>query len=179
MSKFILKPVFGFVFLLGVSFFCSINRYNRVLVSCVDLLKTNFTISLCELWVNHRFLPLDEYLSLLTRIFFCWAYRGFYHIFWPEPTASFVGKKHNNTASRPWTQFSFEGDSIPKPQIACNMLIVSTSNNKNPVRKRGLAYATNKPFTQATLLKKNCLKNKLTNEEKDVLCIVGMFILEN
>ena len=73
-----------FILLLGVSFLCRINLDNRVLlVSGVDLLKTKFTISLSELRVDHRFLLLDEYLSVSTRIFFCWTYGGFYHIFWP------------------------------------------------------------------------------------------------
>ena len=48
--------------LLGVSL-CRINLDNCVLlVSCVDLLKTKFTISLSELRENHCFLLLDEYL---------------------------------------------------------------------------------------------------------------------
>ena len=49
----------------GLFFFlCRINLDNRVLqVSCVDLLKTKFTISLSELPVDYRFLLLDEYLS--------------------------------------------------------------------------------------------------------------------
>ena len=152
MSKFILKPIFGFSLLLGVSL-CRINLDNCVLlVSCVELLKMKFTISLSELRVNHCFLLLDEYLSVSAWIFFCWTYGGFYHIFRPKPTASFVGKKSNNTTCRPKTQLSFEGDSIPKPQRACSRLIVSMSNNKNSVRKRGLAY-----MTQATLIRKNCL----------------------
>ena len=73
----------GFI-LLSVSFFCRINLDNHVLlVSCVDLLKTKFTISLSELWVDHCFLLLNEYLSVSTQIFLCWVYGSFYHIFWP------------------------------------------------------------------------------------------------
>ena len=91
----------GFILLLSVSFLCRINLDNRVLlVSCVDLLKTKFTISLSELRVDHRFLLRDEYPSVSTLIFFCWAYVDFYHIFWSKLTVSFVGKKSNNTASR-------------------------------------------------------------------------------
>ena len=42
---------------------CRINLDNRVLlVFCVDLLKTKFSISLSELQVDHRFLLLNEYL---------------------------------------------------------------------------------------------------------------------
>ena len=59
----ILKPVFRVYSFLGVSFLCRINLDNRVLlVSCVDLLKTKFTISLSELLIDHRFFLLDEYL---------------------------------------------------------------------------------------------------------------------
>ena len=97
MSKFILKSIFRVYSFLGVSFLCRID----LLASCIDLLKTKFTISLSELRVDHRFLLLDEYLSVSTRIFFCWVYGGFYNIFWLEPTASFVGKKSNDTVSRP------------------------------------------------------------------------------
>ena len=73
-----------FILLLGVSL-CRINLDNRVLlVFCVDLMKTKFIISLSELRINLRFLFFDEYLSISTQVFFCWAFRGFYHIFWPS-----------------------------------------------------------------------------------------------
>ena len=53
----------GFILLLSVSFLCRINLDNHVLlVFCVDLLKTKFTISLSKLRVEHYFLLLDEYL---------------------------------------------------------------------------------------------------------------------
>ena len=55
-----LSLVFGFVLFLDVSFLCRINLDNYVLlVFCVDLLKTKFTISLSEFWVDHRFLLLE------------------------------------------------------------------------------------------------------------------------
>ena len=67
MPKFFLKHVFSVYSFLGVSFLCKIDMDNRVLlVSCVDFLKMKFTISLCELRVYHRFLLLDEYLSVST-----------------------------------------------------------------------------------------------------------------
>ena len=73
----------GFIHL-GVSFLCRVDLDNHVLlVSRVDLLKMKFTISLSELRVDDRFFLLDKYISVSTRIFFCWAYGGFYHIFWP------------------------------------------------------------------------------------------------
>ena len=84
MSKFFLKLIFGFILVLIISFLYRINLDNCVLlVSCVDFLKTKFKISLSEFRVDYRFLLLDEYLSVSTHIFFCWAYGGFYHIFWP------------------------------------------------------------------------------------------------
>ena len=55
----------GFVLFLCVSFFCRINLdYFVLLVFCVDLLKTKFIISLCELRVDHRFLLLDMNIFL-------------------------------------------------------------------------------------------------------------------
>ena len=142
MSKFILKPIFKVFLLFGVSFWCRINLDNcALLVCCVDWMKMKFTISLSELWIDHFFLLLDESF-ISARIFFCWAYGGFY---WPELTASFVAKKFNNTASRPKTLF-FEEDCIPKPQIACSRLIVSTSNNKKPCKKKRLNLRTNGPI---------------------------------
>ena len=102
---------------------CRINLENRVLVSCVNLLKTKFTISLSELRVEHRFLLLDEYLFQL----------GISSL---EPTEAFTPfsdlansflyrQKSNNTAPRPWNKLSFEGDNISKPQIAYRRLIDS------------------------------------------------------
>ena len=53
----------GFILLLSVSFLNRINQDNRIfLVSCVDLLKTKFTISFSELQEDHRFFLLDKYL---------------------------------------------------------------------------------------------------------------------
>ena len=53
-------------FLLGISL-CKINLDNHVLlVSCVDLLKTKFSVSLSELRVDKRFLLFDEYPSVST-----------------------------------------------------------------------------------------------------------------
>ena len=56
--------------------------------------------------------------------------------------------------------FLLKGTVIPESQIDYySKLIVLTSNNKNPVRKRGLAYTTNGPILlKPTCLRKNCLK---------------------
>ena len=103
MSKFILKPIFRVCSFLSVSFLCRINLDNPILlVSCVDLLKTKFTISLSELRVDHCFLLLGmnifrfqrEFSSVestevftestdTAKMFFNWQ------------------KKSNNTSSRP------------------------------------------------------------------------------
>ena len=57
----------GFILLLGVSL-CRINQDNRVLqVSCGDLLKTKFTISLSELQVDNWFPHLDDISFVSTR----------------------------------------------------------------------------------------------------------------
>ena len=75
----------GFILLLGSSFLSRINLDNCVLlVSCVELLRRKFTLSLSKNQVDHCFLLLDEYLSVSTWIFICWIfiYGGFYHIFW-------------------------------------------------------------------------------------------------
>ena len=64
MSKFLLKPLF-MICSFSRRLFCRINRDNRVLlVSCVDLLKMKFTISLNELRVDHRFLLLEMNIFL-------------------------------------------------------------------------------------------------------------------
>ena len=118
----------GFVLFLGVSFSCRINLDNRVLqVFCIDLLKTKFIISLSEFRVDHRFLLLEMNIFLFQLKFsFAESTEAF-----TESTnranVSLVGKKSNNSASRPSNQFSFEGDSILKPQLACSRLIVSIS----------------------------------------------------
>ena len=64
MSEFFWKPVFRACSFLGVSFLCRINLDNRVLVFCIDLLKTKFTISIRELRVDHRFLWLKMNIFL-------------------------------------------------------------------------------------------------------------------
>ena len=100
MSKFFLSQFLGFI-LFSVSFFlCRINLENRVLlVSYVELLRTELTISLSELRVDRQFLPIDENLS--------------FHLEFSsvEPTEVFTSsdmansflcrQKSNNTASRP------------------------------------------------------------------------------
>ena len=65
MSKFFLMPIFRVILFLCVSFFCRINMDNRVLlVSCIDLLKTKFTISLSDLQIDHRFLSFEMNIIL-------------------------------------------------------------------------------------------------------------------
>ena len=56
-----------------------------------------------------------------------------------QPTAFFVSKSSIIPPPDLRLNSLFDGDGILIPQIACNMLIVSTSNNKNTVRKRGPA----------------------------------------
>ena len=48
-----------------------------------------------------------------------------------------------------------------KPPIACSRLNVSTSNNENPVKERGLVQVTNRPIC----FRKNCLKSKANKQE--------------
>ena len=139
MSEFILKPIFR----VYSSFRCFLveNQPGQLcfLGSCVDLLKTEFTISLSET-SSRPPLPLPEMNIFLFQLKFSSV----------EPIEAFTTssdlansflcwQKSNDTTFRPQTQLSFEGNSISKPQIAYSRLIVSTSNNKNPVRKKGLA----------------------------------------
>ena len=143
MSMSILKLIFGFILLFGVSFFLRNNLDNWVLLlSYVDLLITKFTISFNELRVDHRFLLLDEYLSFQLEFSSVEPTEAFTTS--SDPASSFLcQQKSNNTAFRPQIQFFFFfwRDSKPKPQKACSRLIVSTSNYKNSLRKRLLAYA--------------------------------------
>ena len=83
---------FGFTLFLDVFFSSRIKLYNLVfLVSCVDLLKTNFTISLSELQVEMNiflfqleFSSTEHLPNLLT-----------------EPTLLLSVKESNNSASIP------------------------------------------------------------------------------
>ena len=111
--------------------------------SCTWLIWNSFCYSsfrsqfLGFLLLGVSFFPLlDEYLFVLTQIF------ELTEVFIPfsNPAKSFLcQQKSINTASRPLTILSFEGDSIPKPQLGWSSLIVSTSRHKNPIKKRILA----------------------------------------
>ena len=151
----------GFVHFLGVFFLCRINLDNCVLlVSFVDLLKTKFTISLSEFCVDHRFLLLEMNIFLFQRIFFCWVYRGIYQIYWPSQ--HFSCQQKSPIIPPPDSTFFWRG---PKPQFSRSRFIVSTSNNKNPVREWGLAKATNRPiFLKLLRLRKNCQSLRRINK---------------
>ena len=69
MSKLFLKPIFRVCSILSVTFLSRINLDDRVLVSCVDLLKTKFTIALGELRVDYRSLLQEMNIFLFQQEF--------------------------------------------------------------------------------------------------------------
>ena len=89
----------GFILFLGVSF-CRINLNNCSFSFLCRLVENKIYYFLK--WTSSKALhpPLRWIYFVSTRIFICWSHGGFYHIFWPELTASFVGKMSNNIASR-------------------------------------------------------------------------------
>ena len=108
-------------------------------------------------WMNIVLFQLEFLLLSLPKILL--------HILTPTK-ASFVTKSPVIPLLHLKLNFLLKGHSILKPQIACSRLIVSTSNNKNPVRKRSLAYATNGPILlQLPCLRENCLKSKANKQD--------------
>ena len=113
MSKLILKPIFGVILLLGVSFLYRINLDNRVLlVSCVDLLTTKITICLSELQVDYSFL-LGEIDIFLFQLEF----------------SSVEPKKAFTTSSDPSQQLplSVKSSMIPAPDLRLKFLLKETA----------------------------------------------------
>ena len=93
MSKFFLKPIFRVYSFFGVSFLGRINLDNCVLVSCLDLGKTKFTISLSVVRVAHRFLLLEMNIFLFQLKFSSVKSTEAYTESNDWATASLVGKK--------------------------------------------------------------------------------------
>ena len=107
--KVFFKLIFRVYSFLSVSFLCRINLDNRVLlVSCVDLLKTKFTISFSELRVDHRLFLLEMNIFLF-QLDFSVESTGAFTESTDRANTSLVGKESNNSASRTLTQHSFEG----------------------------------------------------------------------
>ena len=97
--------------------YCIITNYRLfcvILVSCVDLLKTKFSISLSELRPRPPLPapPRDEYLSVSNRIFFSWTYVSVYSIFWSAQQLPLSGKS----------------PIIPPPVLRLNFLLKETKN---------------------------------------------------
>ena len=93
MSKFLSKCVLGFVLFLDVFFLSRIHLEKHVLlVSCLDLLKTKFTISVSELRVGHRFLLLEMNIFLFQLEFSTVESTEAFTEYTDRANASFVGK---------------------------------------------------------------------------------------
>ena len=90
---------------LSVSFLYKINLDKRILLaSGVDLLKTKLTISLSEPFLP----PIDEYLSVSTRIFFWWVYK----VYWSGQLLLLSRQK---------------SPKIPPPDFRLNLLLKGTA----------------------------------------------------
>ena len=128
MSKFILKRVFRVYFFLGASLLCRINLDNRILlVSCEDLLKTKFTISSSR----PPFPPLEMNAFLFQLEFSSVETTGAFTSS-SHPSYRFSCRQKCPIILPPDLRLNFllKGTAYQKPQIACNRLIVSTSNHK-------------------------------------------------
>ena len=126
-----------FILLLCVSFLCRINLDNHVLlVSCIDLLKTKFTISLSELRVDHRFLLLEMNIFFFQREFSSvGSTEAFIESTDREPTLLFSAKSRIIPPPELRLNFLLKGTAYQNDKYASSKFIVSTSNNENSERK--------------------------------------------
>ena len=141
--KFFLKPIFMVCSFLNVSFLCRINLDNRVLlISCVDFLKTKFTISLSEPWVDHSILLLEMNIFQFQLKF-----------------SSVESMEAFNKSTDLANSFGCQQKSliIPPPDLRLNFLLKGTAyqNHNYPVVSLLFQQVTKNPWKEKRLCQNN------------------------